>query len=352
MSSLRRAVRTRLQTALVVIAASASAAAGQPVTGAGDDAAAGWRWLATTKRIQTEGVIWNDKLGDGKDRWKTGGITQSYVVPEHFFGDKSWFEGRASAVELNLRALVMTPDDTAFAGVNAKDRPYAQYAAAGVYLRSIAEPDFLSPTLSVQEEARLGIEVGWQGDPLPLFDVQNRLHDMTGTKGNAANLTNIIGSEMLVNLEGRQTWRFHWDGAGREREIAPFVQGSVGMRETSLRIGADFFTGSALAGRTWGADPATGAVMAGASMPRQGFNWTVFGGGDVGYVASDAFLDGGFGVGGPSGPRERIVGRLRVGALLEYDNVGIGFSVNWLSPEFRDQSEGQVIGALQFKVRL
>ena len=34
--------------------------------------------------------------------------------------------------------------------------------------------------------------------------------------------------------------------------------------------------GSALEGRTWGHDLSTGAVMAGASMPRQGFNWTVF----------------------------------------------------------------------------
>jgi hypothetical protein len=351
MSSFRVTLRTGLQTALVVIAAAASASAGEPAAFADNSPTAGWDWLATTKKIQTEGVVWNDQFGDGKDRWKTGGLTQSYVFPEHIFSDDNWFEGRASSLELNLRAVVMTPDDTAFDGVNGKDRPYAQYAAAGVYLRSIARPRFLSPTLSLQEEARIGVEVGWQGDPLPLFDVQNGLHHIAGMDGDAANLSNIIDGELLVNLEGRHTWRYHWDRGDRDLEFAPFVQGSLGMRETSLRVGADLFTGSALDGRTWGADPATGAVMAGASIPRRGFNWTVFVGGDVGYVASDAFLDGGFAVNGPSVPRERIVGRLRTGLLLEYDNVGIGFSVNWLSPEFRDQSEGQVIGAIQLKYR-
>lgn len=321
-----------------------------------DDMATGWDWLAATNEIQTEGVFWDDFFGDGKDRWKTGGITQSYVFPEHIFSNGNWLKGRASALELNVRALVMTPDDTAFAGVNSDDRPFAQYAAIGLYLRSITRPEALTPVVAVQAEDRVGIEVGWQGDPLPLFDIQNSLHGMTGTNGDAGNLSNTIDGELLVNLEARRTWRFHIDGSGagarRDLEFAPFVQTSLGMRENSLRAGGDFFVGSALEGRTWGSDLSTGAVMAGASMPRQGFNWTVFFGGDVGYIASDAFLDGGFAGGGPSVQRRDIVGRARAGLLLEYDNLGVGFSLNWLGQEFRGQSDGQVIGAIQLKYRL
>jgi hypothetical protein len=346
------ALRTALCTVVIIGATTASVEAGGPTAVGGSTRTAGWDWLATTNEIQTEGVLWNDRLGDGKDRWKTGGLTQSYVFPEHIFSDHNWFEDRATALELNVRALLMTPDNTAFEGVDSDDRPYAQYAGVGVHLRSIARPAPLSPSLSLQEEARVGVEVGWQGDPLPLFDLQNGFHSATGTEGDAASLVNIIDGELLVNLEARHTWRYHLDGPDRDFEVAPFVQGSLGMRETSLRLGADLFTGSALEGRTWGADPATGAVMAGASMPRRGFNWTVFVGGDLGYVAADAFLDGGFAVDGPSVPREEIVGRLRTGLLLEYDNVGIGFSLNWLSPEFEGQSEGQMIGAVQLKYRL
>ena len=335
-----------LRAALVAIAAAA------PVQSHAGEFAAGWDWLATTNEIQTEGVFWNDRYGDGKDRWKTGGITQAYVFPEHIFSRGNWFKGRASALELNVRALVITPDDTSFKGVNGDDRPYAQYAAAGIYLRSITRPKALTPVVAMQAEDRIGVEAGWQGDPLPLFDVQNSLHSVAGTNGNAGNLSNTIDGELMVNLEARRTWRFHIDGTGRDLEFAPFVQTSLGMRENSLRAGGDFFIGSALAGRTWGADLATGAVMAGASMPRQGFNWTVFFGGDVGYIASDAFLDGGFAADGPSVQRRDIVGRARAGLLLEYDNLGVGFSLNWLGKEFRGQSNGQMVGAIQLKYRL
>ncbi len=227
-----------------------------------------------------------------------------------------------------------------------------RHLLAGVYLRTITQPEALTPALTMQAEDRIGVEVGWQGDPLPLFDLQSSLRGMTGTGGDAGNLSNIIDGELLVNLEARRTWRLHMDGAGRDLEFAPFVQTSLGMRENSLRAGGDFFIGSTLEGRTWGSDLSTGAVMAGASAPRQGFNWTVFFGGDVGYVASDAFLDGGFAVNGPSVSRNEIVGRARSGLLLEYDKVGISFSLNWLSPEFDGQSGGQVVGAIQPKYRL
>lgn len=334
-----------IRVALVASVVAAAAQAGEPPS----DATEGWDWLASTNEIQTEGVFWNDRFGDGKDRWKTGGLTQAYVFPEHIFSNDNWFIGRASGLELNVRGLVITPDDTAFTGVDGGDRPYAQYAAAGIFLRSIARPEALTPALAVQIEDRIGLEAGWQGDPLPLFDVQNALHGMAGTEGNAGNRSNTIDGEMLANLEARRTWRLHAEGVVRDIEFAPFVQTSLGMRENSLRAGGDVFTGSALEGRTWGSDLATGAVMAGASMPRQGFNWTLFAGGDLGYIASDAFLDGGFAVGGPSVERRDIVGRARAGVLLDYDKVAIGFSLNWLGKEFRGQSDGQMIGAIQFK---
>jgi len=337
------AIRPTIIAAAIAISATAPAQAG--------DLASGWNWLAKTNEIQTEGAVWNDRIGDGKDRWKTGGLTQSYIFPERIFSRSPWFKDRASALEINGRGVVMTPDDTSDTGIDSKDRPYAQYAGVGLHLRSIARPRRLSAGLALQEEARIGIEAGWQGEPLPLFDIQSSLHDMAGTGGTAANLSNSIDGEALVNLEARHTWRLHWQAPGRDIELAPFAQASLGMRENNLRFGADLIAGSALEGRTWGNDLATGALLAGASMPRKGFNWTLFSGADLGFVASDAFLDGGFAAGGPSVPREKVVARVRGGVLLEYDNLGIGFSLNWLSKEFRGQSDGQLIGAIQIKYR-
>ncbi len=264
------AIHKALRAAVFMLATTTSVQAGENFSG---DMVAGWDWLATTNEIQTEGVFWNDRYGDGKDRWKTSGITRSCVFPERIFSNSRWLEGRASALEVNVRALLMTPDDTSFERVDSDDRPYAQYAGAGIYLRTITRPERLTPALTTQAEDRTGVEVGWQGDPLPLFDIQSSLHDMTGSGGDAGNLSNIIDGELLVNLDARRTWRLHMDGVGRDLEFAPFVQTSLGMRENSLRAGGDFFIGSTLEGRIWGSNLSTGAVLAGASAPRQGFNW-------------------------------------------------------------------------------
>lgn len=338
-------LRTRLLAVLTasVLAPSAPAPAG--------DLAEGWAWLAGATGVETQGLFWNDRLGDGEDRWKSGGLTQSLVLPERRLGDESWFGDRASAIEINLRGLVISPDDTAFGGVDRRDRPYSQYAAAGLYVRSIARPRGIGPGLALQTEDRAGIELGWQGDPLPLFDIQGAMHDLLGTGGDIGNPDNTIDGGFLANLEARRTWRLHRAMAGRDLELAPFVQTSLGMRENSLRAGADLLFGSALEGRTWGADLATGAMIAGESMHRQGFHWTFFTGADAGYVASDAFLDGGPGGDGPGIGRRDVTARLRAGVLLEAGGVGIGFSLNWLSPEFRGQPEGQTIGGIQVKLR-
>ncbi|NIP75915.1 MAG: DUF2219 family protein, partial [Xanthomonadales bacterium] len=68
---------------------------------------------------------------------------------------------------------------------------------------------------------------------------------MAGAGGDRGNPANSIGGEPLVNLEARRTWRLVAEGSGRDVEFAPFLQTSLGMRETSLRAGGDLFIGSA-----------------------------------------------------------------------------------------------------------
>jgi len=135
-------------------------------------------------------------------------------------------------------------------------------------------------------------------------------------------------------------------------QIAPYVQASAGMRENSVRVGSDVILGSSLEARTWNADPATGILTPGGARSRNGFNWLAWVGGDVGYIASDALLDGGFDGSGPSVDREALSARARAGIVLEYGNFALGYSVTWLSPEFSTQPTGQVIGAIQLRFGL
>ena len=311
--------------------------------GSGD---AGFRWLSENTEIIREGVIWNDAIGDGKDRFKSAGVTQSWVVPEGRIGNSGpWFDGHSSAVELQVRGFIATPDNTALAP--ATDRPFAEYASVGGFLRTFSEPHAVSASSHFAEESRVGIELGYQGDPLPFFEIQDAVH--SGSINTAAG--RVLDSEVLANLEGRHTWRFHQSMNDTDLEVAPYVQASLGMRENSLRVGGDFIYGSDLEGRTWNIDPAVGALIPGGSPPREGTNWLIWLGGDVGYIGSDAFLNGGFAQNGPSVDHEEVTGRIRTGIMLEHGDFAIAYSMTWLSEEFKTQSHSQVVGAISVKYR-
>ena len=319
-----------------------------PAGAQGGDADETFLWLSETNSILTEGVLWNDTLGDGKDRYKSGGLTQSFIFPERVFSDERWFLGYAAAIEVQGRAFVATPDDTS--QIDPTDRPYAQYAGVGVHLRLTGSPERLTDNLTYSTEDRVGVEVGWQGEPLPLFDIQEAIHTRTGMGRLAQSPANVLGSELLINAEGRRTWRIHAEHAGHDFQYAPYVHASAGMRETSVRLGSDFIIGSSLEARTWNSDLAVGALIPGGSRPREGFHWLAWAGGDVGLIAADALLDGGFSAKGPAVDREIITARARAGVMVEWQNFAVSYSLTWLSPEFRGQPVGQVIGAVQVKV--
>jgi len=112
--------------------------------------------------------------------------------------------------------------------------------------------------MSLSTEHRVGLEIGWRADPLPLFEIQDRLHSLSGAPG--VNLASHLAGAPLVFFGARRRWRIHWPGTeGPDVQAAPFVQTALGTREVSLRTGIDILTGGALAGRRWDADPAIGA---------------------------------------------------------------------------------------------
>lgn len=306
-------------------------------------------WLSETQDVLAEGVIWNDRFGDGKDRYKTGGMTQSWLLPESIFSDQPWIEGHASAIELQGRGFIATPNNTSNPAPG--DRPFAQYVGVGAYLRTVSEADALNFQTTLQTENRVGIEFGYQGEPLPLFEIQEALHDTMGQGAMGMTAANTLDSEVLVNVEAKRTYRFHMELAATDLEFAPFGQVSIGMRENSARAGADLIVGSSLNARTWNHEPAIGALIPGGSKPRDGVHWMTWVGADIGYVASDAFLDGGFDGNSPSVDRNALTGRARVGIMAEYNNFAASYSLNWLSAEFDRQPDGQVIGAFQVKYR-
>ena len=235
------------------------------------DVADTYTWLSKTEDVQVEGILWNDRFGDGKDRYKTGGMTQSWLLPETIFSDEPWIEGHASALELQGRGFIITPDNTT--NPAAGDRPFAQYVGVGAYLRTVERPEALTPSTTLSVEHRMGVELGLLGDPLPLFDIQDAVHETIGPGGVGRTSANTLDTEVLANLEAKRTYRFHTDLEDTEVELAPFGQLSLGMRENAARLGGDVIWGSSLKARTWNHDPAIGALIPGGPQPRPGFQW-------------------------------------------------------------------------------
>lgn len=307
----------------------------------------GFRWLSENDEILREGIIWNDRIGDGKDRYKSGGVTQSWVIPESRLFNGALIPGQASYLEIQGRGLVMTPDNVSIGGIHG-DRPFAQYASLGAFLRTYSPPVEAGMITTRAVEDRVGLELGLVGDPLPVFEIQELIHNNGGFRFRDGK---VLDSEVLLNFEARRTVRWHAELNDTDLEFAPYASISAGMRENSLRVGGDIIYGSSLEGRTWNIDPAVGALIPGGSMRREGSNWLMWLGGDVGAVASDAFLDGGFNGNSASVPREEFLARVRVGFMFEYENVALTYSMTWLSEEFEDQSHSQVIGAIGLKYR-
>lgn len=326
------------------------------------DAVEGWRWQSEQTELNAEGIVWNDYLGDGQDRWKSGGVTQSFTFPERIFDTNPWtpwFKGRASGIEVQARAVVVSPDNTAVPAAPSDpdvaarptgDRPYAQYFGLGGYLRSDKRPRPVGANgTTLEVEDRLGAEIGWIGEPLFLFDVQDAVHDALGMAPTEASEGNSVGSGVLLNAEGRRTWRVHRCTGTTDVQVAPYVDVSAGMRQNDVRAGADLIWGRDLSVRSWNMDPATGAMIPGSTRSADGLDWAIYAGGDVGYVASDALL-GGNGLGGPSVDPEPLQVRLRAGAVAGTGRFQLHYGVAWLSPEFHGQDEGQLIGAISVKL--
>lgn len=330
-------IRALPATALILAAMATSAEAGTALQG--------YQWLSENDEALPEGIIWNDAIGDGKDRYKSGGVTHGWVIPDLRISGAPWFDGHVSGLELQVRGFIATPENTQTPVPG--DRPFAEYAAVGAYLRTIERPERVGVARTLSTENRLGLEIGVLGDPVPFFEIQDFLHN--GSVNN--NAGNSVDGSFLANIEGRRTWRFHQQLNDTDLEFAPFIQASAGMRENSVRLGGDVIYGSSLEGRLWNHDLATGALIPGGSSPRKGPNILLWLGGDVGFVASDAMLDGGFLADGPSVDREEVTGRVRAGVMLEYGDVALAYSMTLLTEEFSGQDHSQVVGALTFKLR-
>ena len=267
----------------------------------------------------------NDAIGDLQDRWRTGSYTLSVVTGSHWSGHLA--PGFGDIVEFRLSAQTIAasnlvspaPDDRRYVGALSFGM-HSHFDLAGT------EASLGADVIVIGPQTGLGHFQSWVhgilGLPKPLLadQIANAVYPTVSAE---------IGKSLAVS--SRTTAR-------------PFVSAEAGV-ETLIRVGADVVVGTFGNGSLMARDDATGQryrIISG--DPASGTSITV--GGDVARVFNSAYLPA-----GGAAALQPVRTRLRVGMQWQRAQASVFYGLAYLGPEFRGQSEGQVVGSLNLNLR-
>lgn len=272
-------------------------------------------------------LITNDYIGDGQDRWRTGGVQSSRVWGPEWGGTAPAQFGQL--LELRLGAEIIAPDD--IRTVSPADRRYAGALSIGLHTHFQRG----------QTEFAVGGDVVFVGPQTRLDAFQDAFHDTLNVTRpsdavRAAQIGNAINPTAVVEMG--QSFAL-----GEQSVIRPFVEARAG-NETLLRTGFDVTIGALGRGELLVRDSVTGHRYRVVTADWSGFSF-VFGA-DVAAVSDSEFLPEG-GTVALSDTRER----LRAGVSWRSAAGITGFyGLTYLGEEFEGQGEGQVVGSLRLRV--
>jgi hypothetical protein len=266
----------------------------------------------------------NDVIGDGRDRWQTGGYWASVFRGEPWEGSLPTRPG--AVMEYRVRGDIRSPED--LNSPNPNDRLYAGTWWLGAHTH-FATGGF---------DVAAGLDLAITGEQSGLRQFQGWLHD-------SLSFPRVdIGAQQVDNqmrlhgtVEVARDLRF---GGGAVR---PFVE-LQGGAETMARAGLDVTLGSLGEGGLMTRDPVTGHRVTAIADDDGG--WSAIFGADYAYVDSSIFLPD---TRGPALEDTRT--RLRAGVNYGFGDSNIFYGVTYLSEEFVGQREGQVVGAVTLDFR-
>ncbi|MFB9148780.1 lipid A-modifier LpxR family protein [Roseovarius ramblicola] len=273
------------------------------------------------------GVIFtNDLIGDGDDRWRTGSVASSRVYAPGWEGTAPRRFGEM--LELRFNGEIIAPEDVSHPAP--MDRPFAGALSLGLHTHMAhGGVDYA-----------LGADMVVTGSQTGLDDFQDWLHD-------------IVGGDRISGRtkRGQVDDGFHPTGvieAGRSFDfgtarLRPFAEARAGV-ETLLRAGADITIGGLTRGELLVREPVTGQRYR--VVREDGAGTALVLGADIAWVGGSEFLPGSATV-----TREDYRTRVRGGLHWEgRSGASLFYGVTWLSEEFEQQDEGQVVGSLKFRL--
>jgi hypothetical protein len=267
----------------------------------------------------------NDALGDGHDRWQTGGYALSMVRGYSFNGSLPSRPGEV--LEWRLAANIIAPADLQKPGPD--DRRYAGTLSLGLHSQwqwQTAEIAFGADLVATGPQTGIGSFQRWAHKRLGMDEPQV--------------LDDQIGNGLHPTLVAETGRRMSFGPA----ELRPFAELRAGA-ESLVRVGADLTFGHFGPGDLMIRDAVTGQRYRGvAGDLHPGFTFTL--GADIARVFDSAFLPG-----GEAATLADDRSRLRAGIQWQGQRHSVFYGVTWLSKEFEEQPEGQVVGALSLNLR-
>lgn len=268
----------------------------------------------------------NDALGDQKDRWRTGGYQVSRIRGYSWDGSLPTTPGellefRASAQIIAPRDLVSPPPT---------DRRYAAQLSLGMYTQF----DWHGNDVSV------GGDLVFVGPQTGISNFQKWIHNMVGLDEPTV-IGDQIGNGIYPTVEAEMGRKF---ALGDRAELRPFVEAQAGI-ETFVRVGGDLVIGTLGRDDLMVRDGVTGARYRAVEGSRDlGMSFIV--GGDIARVFDSVLL--------PSDGVATLTedrSRLRAGMHWQGEKASMFYGVTYLSKEFDQQPEGQLVGGLNLNLK-
>ena len=262
----------------------------------------------------------NDRIGDGRDRWRSGAYGISTVRGSSWDGHLPLRMGEI--MEYRFRGEVIAPDNTNNPAPG--DRLFAGVLSVG------AHTHFTWHGL----EMALGADIVAMGEQTGVRHLQEVVHDLFSLQSN--NLENYQ-VDNGVYLHGTMEIGHTFDlGPG---ELRPFVELQAGV-ETMARVGFDVTFGGYGQGGLRLRDVTTGQRISAIDNENDhGFSLML--GGDYAWVDSSRYLPADRGY-----TPEETRYRLRAGVNYAFGYSNIFYGLTYLSEEFVGQSDGQTLGSV------
>ena len=231
-------------------------------------------------------------------------------------------------LEFRFRADTIAPENLETPAAN--DRRYAGALSVGVHSQ-FGFGGF---------EADVGADLVFVGPQTGLGDFQSWVHNALGL-GDVGALDNQIGNTVQPTVSAEIARRFDLGGGA---EFRPFAEARAGD-ETLVRLGGDLVVGNFGRSDLMLRDVGTGQrFRAVQGTTATGVSLVL--GGDVARVFDSIYLPDGEAV-TASDTRHR----LRAGMHWQGESSAAFYGVTYLSPEFDEQDEGQLVGALSLNFK-